>query len=336
VRMLPPMKIAVLGATGMIGNHCVRAALDRGHAVRVVHRAKSDLRHLAGLDFEPRVADLDDEPALRAALKGVDAIIHAAGYYPPGVPRGHGEERDLARAQMERFFHACHWDRLERVVFIGSVVAVPADPHGRPATGDASYPGPPRSKIPYLHVKYELDRLAREKGQAGFPVVVAVPGMCLGEYDKGPTTGKLVVAIANRELPAFVRGKRNVVYTGDAARGMVLACERGTPGKRYLLTGTNIELRDLVARIASAARVPAPSIGIPAPIAKIVAAALEAKHRRLGGKEPLLTSTAIAVSSGQFLDGSSTARELDFRAEVGLDDTIGRALGWFRSVGYVR
>jgi dihydroflavonol-4-reductase len=329
------MKICVVGATGMIGGHCVRAALARGHSVRVVHRPSSDLRLLAGLSFETAIADLDDEPALRAALQGVDAIIHSAGYYPASVPQDWRTERDVARRQMERFFRACDWNRLHKVLFIGSVVALPLHPAGLPATEELVFESAPAAKIPYLHIKYELDRMAREHGAAGYPLVVGVPGMCLGEYDKGPTTGKLVMTIANRSLPAFVHGRRNVIYTGDAAKGMVLACEKGRAGRRYLFAGTNIALEELVARIASVAEVPPPRIGIRPGLARGLAALLEFKYRRLGGKEPLLTSTAIAVSSGQFLDGSQTEQELGFRADTDLDEAIRRTLEWFRSVGYV-
>jgi nucleoside-diphosphate-sugar epimerase len=160
--------------------------------------------------------------------------------------------------------------------------------------------------------------------------------MCLGEYDRGPTTGRLVVEIANRSLPAFVTGRRNVIYSGDAGRGVVLACEKGRPGERYLLAGTNVELRELVERIAQVAHVRAPRLAIPPRAAKMLAKILEAKFRLLGGGEPMLNSTAIAVSSGQFLDGSKAKQQLGFVAEVSLDEAIRRALEWFRRVGYVR
>ena len=329
------MKIAILGATGMIGNHCARAAVARGHEVRVVHRASSDLRPLADLACEKFVADVERPETLRAAFTGVDALIHTAGYYPSAVPGPWREEVDRGVRQLRATFDACRGLPLTKIVFVGSVVALPPHPQGLPATESLEFPPEPADPTPYLQVKAALDRCAREEAKRGLPVVVGIPGMCLGEYDKGPTTGRLIVEIANRSLPGYVRGRRNVVYTGDAGRGMVLACERGRIGERYLITGTNIEIDDLVKRIAEIAGVRPPRIGISAPLARRLAKLLEWRWSTFGGEPPKLTSTAIAVSSGQFLDGGKAREELGYEPEVPLDEAIRRALGWFRAAGYV-
>lgn len=329
------MKIAILGGSGMIGSHTVRAALALGHEVRVVHRKSSNLGDLKELNIETAVGDLNEEASLRLAFVGVDAVIHSAGYYPPPVPKSCSEETQIASTQMKRFFSACAGLPLKKIVFIGSVVALPKHPEGKPATEELEYKGPPSSRVPYLHVKYELDRFARDKAKEGFPVVVGIPGMCLGEYDQGPTTGRIVVELLNGKLPAYVKGRRNVIYSGDAGRGMVLACEKGRIGERYLFTGTNITLDNLTQKIASLGNVPPPKFGIPPEIAKVLAKCLEAKYRWIGGKEPILNTTAIAVSSGQFLSGEKAEKELGYRPHVSLDEAIVRAIQWFKKSGYI-
>jgi uncharacterized protein YbjT (DUF2867 family) len=76
------MRITVFGATGGIGGHVVRQALDAGHRVTAVVRdpARFDLRHPALAVVT--VPGLAAPEALRPALEGTDAAISGVG------PRG--------------------------------------------------------------------------------------------------------------------------------------------------------------------------------------------------------------------------------------------------------
>ncbi|MGH7439183.1 MAG: NAD-dependent epimerase/dehydratase family protein, partial [Polyangiaceae bacterium] len=85
------MRIAIVGATGMIGHHTAIAAQNARHELVVVHRASSKLTQLEGLSFRSALADLDDRDTLVAALDGVDAVIHCAGYYPTAPRPGRDE-----------------------------------------------------------------------------------------------------------------------------------------------------------------------------------------------------------------------------------------------------
>jgi dihydroflavonol-4-reductase len=150
------------------------------------------------------------------------------------------------------------------------------------------------------------------------------------------TTGRLIVEIANRTLPGYVKGNRNVIYAGDAGRGLVRVCEQGRPGERYLLTGENISMSDLVTKIAQIAGAPVPR-AIPIAIARVASALQTARYKWLKGPLPRVDATAIAVmSAGQFVNGAKARSELGFTATETLDNTIRRALVWFRSNGYVK
>lgn len=70
------MRVLLTGATGFLGGHLVRALKEAGHEVRALVRASS---RTGGLDFEIVRAGFDEPHVLRAAVEGVDAIVHAAG-----------------------------------------------------------------------------------------------------------------------------------------------------------------------------------------------------------------------------------------------------------------
>ena len=90
------MKVLVTGALGNIGSHTVDALLEEGHAVVAFDVASPTARKLASrLDSRVHVAwgDITVPASIRAALGGVDAVVHLAGMIPPGVDRA----PDLAR-----------------------------------------------------------------------------------------------------------------------------------------------------------------------------------------------------------------------------------------------
>lgn len=329
------MRIAIIGATGMLGRHAAIAAAQRGHDLIVVYRNPQSLARLGGFAFEPRQADLSDRAALARALEGAEAVINTAGYYPT-LPRPWRDEVATATQLMGNFYAACEGLPLQRIVYAGGAIALRRHPQGAPGDETLDYPGEPRGRNPYLQVKWALDAQARARAAAGLPVTIGIPAMTFGEYDAGPTTGRLLVEIANRTLPGYVRGKRNVIYAGDAGRGLVRVCEQGRPGERYLLTGENLTMNELVARAARIAGAPAPR-PIPLAIARAVSALQTARWRWLEGPPPKVDATAIAVmSAGQFLSGAKAEAELGFRAQVGVDDALARALAWFRAQGYIK
>jgi dihydroflavonol-4-reductase len=165
----------------------------------------------------------------------------------------------------------------------------------------------------------------------GMPVVIGVPSMTFGEYDPGNSTGRFVLDMANRTFPGYVAGKRNVVYAGDAGRGLVRVCEDGLPGERYLITGENLTMEQLMAKIALATGASEPK-AIPLAIAKLLSGLQTVRHKYLHGPVPKISASAIAVmSSGQYLDGSKTERGLGYRPEVSIDEAIRRTLEWFKA-----
>jgi dihydroflavonol-4-reductase len=328
------MRIAIIGATGMLGQHTALAAAAAGHELVLVYRNPKSLERLGDLQYEARRADLEHRATLVRALDGVDAVINAAAYYPT-LPRPWREEITTATQQMANFYAACAEHPLKKIVYVGGAIALPRQPDGLPGDETLEYPGPPANKAPYLQVKWALDLQAREQVKKGLPVAIGIPTMSFGEFDAGPTTGRLIVEIANRQLPGYVRGKRNVVYAGDAGRGLVRVCEDGRPGERYLLGGCNMTMDELVETIARVTGAPAPR-AVPLGAAQLLSRLQGARYRWLKGPPPKIDRTALTVmAAGQFLSGDKAERELDYRAEVAIDDAIARALHWFQAAGYV-
>jgi uncharacterized protein len=72
------VKVAVTGATGMIGGALVRALVERGDEVTALSRSPDDAARKLGVDAVGWKDPLS-EPAPAEALRGRDAVVHLAG-----------------------------------------------------------------------------------------------------------------------------------------------------------------------------------------------------------------------------------------------------------------
>jgi dihydroflavonol-4-reductase len=322
------MKIGIIGATGMLGHHTAKAAMEAGHELVVIHRRDSDLSKINNLQFESRIGDLNDKNSLKQATKELDCLMNCGAYYPT-LPLPLRKEMDTATRQMDSFIEAGTQNGVKKMLYLGGSIALPKSENGI-GNEDKSYPSAPDDKTPYVQVKWLMDKMAREAG-----LIVGIPTMTFGEYDWGPTTGAFVVRAANRQMPNYVNGKRNAVYAGDAGRGLLLAVEKGRKGERYLITGRNTDLAEVMQLISKAANVPNDQKELPLSMARLVSKIQTLKYH-LTGKPPQISATAIAImGSGQHLDGEKAKRELGYEPTIDLEEAIRRAFVWFKSVGYI-
>ena len=118
------MRVTVFGATGAIGSHVVRQALDRGFAVTAVVRdpARLVVRHSA-LQVTT-VSTLDDADALAPLVRGSDAVLSGVG------PRGR-HDGPVASTATRAILSAMHAEGVHRLV------AVSAAPVGPTPDGDS-------------------------------------------------------------------------------------------------------------------------------------------------------------------------------------------------------
>ena len=74
------MRIAITGATGFLGRYLVRHLAGAGHSLRCWYRPGSDRsgfgESAGAVEWLPGA--LGDEPAARALVQSVDAVVHAA------------------------------------------------------------------------------------------------------------------------------------------------------------------------------------------------------------------------------------------------------------------
>ncbi|MBO6521914.1 MAG: NAD-dependent epimerase/dehydratase family protein [Rhodospirillales bacterium] len=325
----------VTGATGFVGSAVARALSARGADVRVLARPGSDRRNLDGIDVTVYEGDLLKPETLTAALSGCEGVFHVAADYrlwtrdPDAMFRANvdGSRALLAAAQDAG---------VKRAVYTSSVAVLGIDPAGRPADEDTPVTYADMIGV-YKQSKYRAEVAVNEViRDTGLDCVIVNPSTPIGPRDVKPTpTGRLVLEAAGGRMPAYVDTGLNVAHVDDVAAGHLLAYEKGKTGRRYILGGEDMTLKDILYAVAGFADVKPPLMQIPrAPIYPIAWMA-ERWCAMTGKGEPFATVDGLKMSKKKMFFSSKRAEsELGYTHRPGRD-ALRDAVGWFRENGYL-
>jgi len=318
----------VTGGNGFVGCHVVRALLTRGDRVRVLVREGADRGALDGLHVEFVTGDLRDRASVDRAVSGCDQVYHVAADYRLWVPDPapmYAINVDGTRNVIEASCKA----GVQRIVHTSTVGAL-GIPHGGVGREDT------RVSIddmtgPYKRSKFMAEQLAVEAARTGAPVVIVNPSTPVGPLDLKPTpTGRIIVDFLNRRMPAYVDTGLNLVDVADAARGHLLAAERGRIGEKYILGGENLTLKQMLEHLARISNLPAPRVRLPYAVAFGFALGAEAVARVLTRRPPRASITEVRMSrKHMFFDSSKAARELGYSPGP-VDRALVAAIEFFR------
>ncbi len=316
------MKALVTGASGHIGSHVVRSAIDAGMKPIAFVREKSDRRALAGLDVETRTGDILDQASLVRACEGVDVLFHVAAVYKNFTPN----PDDIIKPAIEGTKNAIAAARaagVKRLVYTstGATMGFTPDPK-RPITEDDFLE---TAATPYIRAKIEAEKVVREAAKSdGLEIVILNPSGVFGprDYRIGPAT---------RAIIGLLQGDPTFFYVGvtdvrDVGRAHVLAAEKGKHGRRYLVVGDTVspaQVRDAYGRIAG---IKPPTFAPPRFLLNFLAGRMEKQALATGG-DANLTRDMLKDALGKHLayDGSRSKSELGMTyrpAEEVIRDTI--------------
>jgi len=256
--------VLVTGATGFLGREIVRELTRRGTETHAFVRPRSPRGPLASLPITWHEGDLRDADSIDRALEGLASRARAAGHAPRVVhsaalisyrTRDHALARESNVVGTARLLEASGRHGVGRFLHVSSVVTVGSCTGAEPIDETA------RFNLGGLGVHYvDTKRAAEEAVLAvgpGLDPVVVNPGAIFGPAERASNTVRTICRIAQGRAPPFIPpGSVGVVGVRDAARGTVLALDRGRRGERYLLVESNLSTEELLGRIASHLGVP--------------------------------------------------------------------------------
>ena len=328
-------KVLITGATGFIGNHVTRMALEAGDEVRAMVMPGENRSPLAGMDVEFVEGNLLDHSKFAAALKGVEKMYHLAALFAIWTKDPDLHYKINVQGTEALMKEAIKAD-VEKVVYTSSIAAIGINP------GEMSNEETPFNSWPwaseYILSKFIAHQVVKGLVSSGLPATMVLPGLPFGPGDRAPTpTGSMILRVLQGKAKDWWKGGVCTVDVRDVARGHILAMEKGRIGESYCLTNTsaNMHSKDLLEMIGRIAGVEGVATReVPANVMLRVARLMEL-WSKITGKAPVTTyKNTMFILQENFVDATKAVTELGL-PQSPIEQAIEDSINWFRENGYV-
>lgn len=325
------MKVLLTGATGFLGNNVLRALVRDSHDVTILVRHVSDPRPTDGLKCEKLFGDLANPKSIASAIGEVDCVIHSAAMIQIGWTKlqtslkvNVDATKTLAVAARRKGVRMIHVSTVD--VFAPSTLESPANENCFE---------PQKPQCSYVVSKSKAEKAFLDEVNIGLDGVIVNPGFMVGPWDWKPSSGEMMLAVANQPVPFAPAGGCSVVDVRDVVDGILSAIQHGRAGDRYILGGDNMSYLDLWTKMAELSGRKPPRRALPDWLARAagVVGDIGAKFLR---NEPQINSAATAMGQlGHYYDSGKAKKELGYRIGS-IDDALADAWDWFVEHGYTK
>ena len=325
------MNIAVTGANGHVGVNLCSALQRSGHYVRALnHEHDFGLRHLQVDSVKEDLLNMD---SLDGFLEDIEIVFHlAAKISIKGDPDGSVHKInmdgtrniiDIAKQKgIKKFIHFSSIHAFNQEPYTGIL-----DEH-RETVGSEAFS--------YDRSKAEGEKIVLNAAKDGFNSLVICPTAIIGPSDYEPSlTGKAILELYNRQIPALVPGGYNWVDVRDVVKGCISSIEKGTKSEKYLLSGNWESLKEVSRLITKVTGKKTTSMIMPFWLAHLELPFI-ALYSKLTDNEPLYTKESLQIirHGNRNISNSKARKDLDFNTRS-LEETIRDLITWFRDKGFM-
>ena len=326
-------EVLVTGASSFLGYHVARLLNEQGIQPRVLELPESNLDPLKKLGVRLCEGHLGDARAVDAACAGVATVIHMA--FKVSVGGGAKQLEEMRRINIggtNRLLETAAAKGVTRAVVASSALAVGVNRRPEPLDETADW-AEHAFNLPYATLRRQAEQEALARTRPGFAVVAVSPAFTFGPDDP-------VGAPANKLLKSLITGKlRFTLPVGfgaldvrDFAKGAILAAEHGRPGQRYLLSGHNITVNQLLQEAAALAGVRAPRFEPPKALLQLLVGAVEIFSALTGKAPPLTRDVLQVIGRYAWYDTSRARADLGWEPRP-LKQTLEDTIRWLRAQG---
>jgi nucleoside-diphosphate-sugar epimerase len=325
------MKILITGATGSVGPRVVFALHQSGHQVRTFS-IDSLAPNPWPIGIEAIEGDIRDPLAVRAAMQGVDAVIHLASLLhivnPPSTLRTQYERINVGGTSS--VIEEARQAGVGRLVFF-STVAV----YGASAGGVLTEESTVHPDSFYTQTKVDAERIVlAAKREDGVPLgTVLRLGAVYGSRIKG-NYRQLLMALKRGWFLPIGQGlnRRTLIYDKDVANAAILALHHpAAAGRLYNVSdGRYHTLHEIIETMCYALGRKPPLFSLPLTPARRIAGMMEDAANSFGFKSAIVRSTIDKYTEDIAVDSSL------IRKDLGFTPTYDLAGGWRDTVHEMR
>jgi dihydroflavonol-4-reductase len=325
--------VLVTGGAGFIGSHLVQELALGGARLRVLDLPGAGVDHLPKQNVDVVFADIRDRQAVERAVRGCTEVYHLAANPNLWVhQRGRFAQVNYHGAVhvLEASLAAGAWRVLHT-----STESILTRSRQQGAITEEQVVSWDDVIGPYCRSKYLAECAALRLGRAGAPVVVVNPTLPIGPGDRGrsPPT-QMMLDFCRGKRKEYVDAELNLIDVRDVAHGMVLAMDRGRPGRRYLLGAENLSILEVFTRLARLTGLPPPMRRVPYIVALVAAYVSELFADVFTHRPPAATVTGVRLTRRRMhFDPRRSLEELGLRPRP-IDQSLAEVVAWFRAVGW--
>ncbi len=325
------MVVVVTGASGHLGANLVRALLENGRHVRaLVHK---DRRALTGLNIETVTGDVCEPESLVQAFNRVETVYHLAA----NISLMMNDWPLVKKVNIEgtqNVIDACVKCKVKRLIYFSSIHAIEAAPDDTIINETCSL-AESKDCPPYDLSKAEGERRVHQAVDGGLSAVILNPTAIVGPYDYQPSHfGSVLTAIANRKLPALIKGGYDWVDARDVSRGAIDAEAKAPAGAKYLLSGHYVSVSDVATMIETITGSPVPRFITPMWLARSAAPIVTSFNRLLGRRQYFTRVSLRALRSNRYISHEKATREFGYNPRP-FRESLVDTLQWFRENGNI-
>lgn len=326
-------RVCVTGGTGFLGWQIVRQLRDLDADVRILALQPDASHCIHKRPIETFWGDVRDPGLVRRATAGCSVIVHTAGLVG-------------AWGKILERMRSVHVDGTAavlamspadaRIVHTSSITTIGASRSGEVLNEDAM-PRPRLINLDYVRAKHAAEQMAFDAALKGRDVVITNPGYLVGPEDyERSIMGRFCVRFWKGRIPMAPPGGLSLVDVRDVATGHLLAAEKGTSGRRYILGGENHRFPSFLYLLASVARCrPRALPRIPWMLLAGVAGLAELRAQ-ITGREPYPSLAHVRLNRRcWFGDSSRAANELGYTFRP-LFDSIRDTYAWFQKMDHIQ
>ena len=322
--------ILVTGGTGLVGSHLLFSLTSSGHDVVVLKRPQSDVSnvekvfsyytdHPSGLldKITWRDVDLMDVLELQKSFSGVRQVYHCAAKVS-FLPRDAEDMKRYNPSITANLVNTALNEGVDRFCHVSSVASLNKQ-EGSPTNESHIWKNDPENSA-YAISKYHAEMEVWRGIKEGLNAVIVNPSLILGP---GNWTGSSSTLFDGtyKGLRFYTEGTNAFVDVRDLVEIMVRLMDGEMFGKRYLVGGHNLPLRDFFNRVSDEFGVRRPSVKPPGWLVEIIWR-IEWLRSALFKSRPLITRDTARSSRRKIsYDSSRVEKALDFQFR-GLDESI--------------
>lgn len=321
-------KVLVMGASGFLGSHVVKALAEQKRDIRIFTRQNSKISAIRHLDFEHVYGDVRDKDSVERALKGCSVV-----YYCVVDTRAWTKNtkplREINIDGLRNVMDASIAAGVERFIYTSTFMTIGLNPSGVASEKDEFnwWEDAPE----YVRVRVEAEKLFFEYCKKGLPGVACNVGMTFGPDDIEPTPHGMIFAFAVLgKFPCYWDAHFSSVGIKDAADAMLLAEKNGRIGERYLITEKLLSIKELFQIGIDNTGLVKRLYLIPMALMNVSCFLFEA-FANIRGTETRFSFTNLRLSRlTKDFDNSKALKELKWKPRP-VEESIAEASKWFAS-----